>query len=140
MVVYRRNVLTNKDYEAVCQIIQSSAYYDSCRIENNTFSIMRARRGTKGQLVFTPVTGTLIDCDGGTRVTLELGAGVVFLVGIAVFLLGLIAVLAKLLFPAFGSWAGSIPTVGVGALIAVFSWLRGMEIIDLLEHKLTREI
>ena len=138
MTIYQRRILTGKTYEEVCGIIRESAYFETCRIEGDAFSMKYPRRNQRGQIMLTPVKGEIACGEDGTSVTLKLQAGWEMLLGIAISSLGFLGMLLKLVFPALGWWVGSVLTTGFGALITVFSWLRGIEIIDLLEHKLTR--
>ena len=88
--------------------------------------------------MLVPIRGQLTDCDGATKVTLEVHAGVEVLIGLSVLVLGLIMVPFRFVLPSAGRNTYGIMTMGMGAIIAIFYWLRGIEAVDLLEHKLTR--
>ena len=138
MVIYRRQVHCLKPHADVHKIIQSSAHSAHCRIEKDSFSIRCTKRSTRGQMMLIPVKGRLIRHDAGTEVSLELCPGMDTLIGFAEIALGLILMLLHFLRPEAGRLAYGVMTIGMGLVITAFSWLRGIEMIDLLEHKLTR--
>lgn len=138
MIVFSRRVRTKKSYEEVCRIIRESAYSGQCRMDGDSFSIQCPRRTRNGQVVFIPVSGRLTMCDDGILVTLELRVGLGMVIGLVLFIVGLIRLMLGFLLPALGRWGEGVLTMGMGALIAFFFWLRQIETIDLLEHKLTR--
>ncbi len=77
-------------------------------------------------------------CDDGILVTLELRVGLGMVIGLVLLIVGLIRLMLGFLLPALGRRGEGVLTMGMGALIAFFFWLRQIETIDLLEHKLTR--
>lgn len=85
-----------------------------------------------------PVKGQVTGSDGATKVTLELHAGAEVLIGLSVLALGLVMMLLRFIFPAVGRMTYGVMTMGIGVVISFFYWLRGIEVIDLLEHKITR--
>ena len=137
MVVYRRNIQTQKAQTDVLQIIQSSSYQGSCKISATSFSIKCPKRNQRGQLMLVPIKGQVTSCDRITKVTLELYAGIEVIIGLSVLALGLIMMLFCFILPSTGNSTSGIMTIGIGALISVFYWLRGIEAIDLLEYKIT---
>lgn len=85
-----------------------------------------------------PISGKVTECEDGVLVTLQLQAGLGMLIGLAFLVYGLIGLLLGLLLPEIGRWGQGVFAMGMGALIAFFFWLRQIETIDLLEHKLTQ--
>jgi hypothetical protein len=138
MVIYRRKIQTQKSQEDVLQIMQSSAHHGNCKITASSFSIKCSKRNQKGQMMFVPVKGQVVGSDGATEVTLELHAGVEVMIGLAILAIELITMLLQFIFPIAGKTAYSGILVGFGAVISIFYGFRGIEVIDLLEHKLTR--
>lgn len=136
MVIYRRNIQTQKAQTDVLKIIQSSAYQGNCKISTNSFSVKCPKRNQRGQLMLVPIKGQVTSCDHITKVTLELYVGIEVIIGLSVIALGLIMMLFNFILPTAGKFTSGIMTTGIGALISVFYWLRGIEAIDLLEYKI----
>lgn len=138
MVIYKRSVLTPKTQSDVLKIIQSSTYQSNCEVNQKSFSIRCPKRNQQGHIMLVPIKGQLTNFDDATKVTLELHAGVEVLIGLSVFALGLAMMLLRIIFPEIGRPTYGVMTMGMGVVISVFYWLRGIEAIDLLEHKITR--
>lgn len=86
--------------------------------------------------MLVPIKGQVTSCDHITKVTLELYVGIEVIIGLSVIALGLIMMLFNFILPTAGKFTSGIMTTGIGALISVFYWLRGIEAIDLLEYKI----
>lgn len=138
MKVYSRRILVKKSKEEVRRIIRSSAYSGQCRMDGDAFAIQCPKRGGRGQIMLIPVSGKLTECEDGIFVTLELRAGLGMMFGLMVLTFGLIGMLLGLLLPVLGRGGEGVLTMGMGALITFFFWMRQIETVDLLEHKLTR--
>ena len=138
MIIYKRNVLTQKAHTDVLEIIQSSTYQGNCEINRRSFSIKFMKRNQRGHIMLVPIKGQLTNFDDTTKVTLELHAGVEVLIGLSVFALGLAMMLLRIIFPEIGRPTYGVMTMGMGVVISIFYWLRGIEAVDLLEHKITR--
>lgn len=138
MIIYKRNVVTQKTPSDVLKIIQSSTYHNECEINLQSFSIRCPKRGQRGHIMLVPIKGQLKSLDDATKVILELHAGVEVLIGLSVFALGLAMMLLRIVSPVIGKPTHGVMTMGMGVVISLFYWLRGIEAVDLLEHKITR--
>lgn len=138
MIIYKRNVVTQKTQSDVLKIIQSSTYHGECEINLQSFSIRCPKRNQRGHIMLVPIKGQLTSFDDATKVILELHAGVEVLIGLSVFALGLAMMLLRIIFPEIGRPTYGVMTMGMGVVISIFYWLRGIEAVDLLEHKITR--
>lgn len=141
MRLFRRSVIVQKSHEDVCNIIRSSAYYGQCSFEGDTFSMQCVKRHTNGHLLAFPVKGTIRSTSDGVHVDLEMQMSVGVYIGAAFGVLGLLAMLIDLLRCLAGYqtvWYAGAMNIVFGLIIAGFFAGRSLEILDLLEHKLTR--
>lgn len=138
MVIYKRNILVQKTQANVIKILQSSTYQRDFEIDHQTFSFKCPKRNQRGRIMFVPIKGQLTGTGDSIRVTLELHPGVEVLIGLSVCALGLAMMLLRCIFPGIGKPTYGVITTGMGIVISVFYWFRGIEAIDLLEHKITR--
>ena len=138
MIIYKRNVVTPKTQTEVLKIIQSSTYREYFEVKHNYFSIKYPKRNQRGQIMLVPVRGQLTGTGASTKVTLELRPGMEVIIGLSVFALGLAMMLLRVAFPEIGRPTYGVITTGMGMVISIFYWFRGIEAIDLLEHKITR--
>ena len=139
MVIYKRSVRCQKSYEEACAILKSSAYGGEFKIENDYFSLLCSKRTFRGQLMFQRASGRLTSSDNRVEATFEIHGGIELLIAIAMTGCGMFLFLFNLLFKGFDqALFPFLTSVGMGLLIACVPLCRGIEIIDLLEHKLTR--
>ena len=84
------------------------------------------------------VSGQIIPGESGVDVTLQYDGTTEKLIVIGSLVYGFIYFFIHLLSRNFGKAASGILPIAMGLLMALFSSAEGTEIIDLLEHKLTR--
>lgn len=140
MKVITRQGSVSKSVEEATRILKSSAYYlPKAIFEKSAFSMHCARRRNGGYLSPTHIRGHIFAGEESTEVILEIHANLSFYLGCAIILLGLIWLLYGFLWNR-NIWIPCLGTASLGLLIsAQFLW-EASEMLDLLEHKLTRSI
>jgi len=130
MKILTRKVTTAKSSEDAMQILKSSAHcFPKSKFEENRFSICCAKRKFN-RLSFMQIKGNWNQLEDHTSVSLEIHADPCFFIGSAFVLSGTVALI-------LGSLLG-IATILFGLIGCGISLGRGSELLDLLEHKLTR--
>lgn len=138
MRILKRDVLTSKSVAEVKVILMSSAYSrEKAKFEENSFSIQCAKRHNGRYLWLVPVKGCVDECNGKTRIAIEIHADINWFIGGVIALSGLVGLLFSLAFST-NRWIPQLGTILLGLIIAGETWWKGFEVLDLLEHKLTR--
>lgn len=138
MKILTRHVLTSKSIDEVTQILRSSVYFGSkAKIDKSAFSMYCARRHTGRCLWLIPVRGNIEEREDKVEVTLEIHADINGFVGGVIVLLGVIELICGLVFFP-NRWIPYLGTILLGLIVAGESFWKGFQLLDLLEHKLTR--
>ena len=138
MKILTRHVVVTKTAEEVSQILKSSAYYvPKPKFEQSCFSMHCAKRHHNGGKSLILVKGTVSEFEDKVRVKLEIHADLVFYYGIAMLLLGIIGIIYGIIAYS-GNWLVGFGIVLIGLLLCAQPMSRGSELLDLLEHILTR--
>ena len=138
MFINKRRCHCQKSQEEVCSILRGSAYGGNFQIQDNHFSLKCSKRNHRGGIMLFRVSGQIIPGESGVDVTLQYDGTTEKLIVIGSLVYGLIYFFIHLLSRNFGKAASGILPIAMGLLMALFSSAEGTEIIDLLEHKLTR--
>ncbi len=142
MFTYKRRIQTNKTYEDVCEVLQSSSYCGDFKIENDHFSLRCSKRNQRGQIMLYRVSGQLIRGESTVDVIFEIHGGIEVLIAIGIFACSLINFLYLFLTHEIHDVGNSVFAflimIAFCFILCFFPLARGIEIIDLLEHKLTR--
>lgn len=138
MKILRRQVIVPKSIEEVTQILKSSAYYFPKAIfKESVFSMHCAKRHNGGYLSLTHIRGNILEDEDSTMVILEVHANPYFFLGCAIIFLGIIGVFYCLV-SYTNRWIPCLGMILLGLLVSGQPVWEGLELLDLLEHKLMR--
>lgn len=138
MKILARHLIVSKSVGEISEILRSSAYYlPKAIFEKNAFSMYRAKRRNGGYLSLTKISGSMLEQEDGTMVSLEIHANLNFYIGCIIIILGIMG----LIYCAVSIASRWIPYLGMiilGVLISGQSLWESVEMLDLLQHKLMR--
>ena len=138
MKLLMRRVTTKKTVNEVIQILKSCAY-DSGKVgvENSQYSMYCSTRRNGEYLSLVHVAGGIYSSGASTLVELDVYADYIFFLGLAIVLLGTTAFICSLvLSPA--RWYVYLGLILLGVFPIVQTLCRDLELLDIIEHKLTR--
>ena len=141
MKLLSRNVTVHKSCDEIREILRTCAHREQFEYSDGTFCVLCAKRNERGRFFIATVKGTVSQTADGAEVKLKLHGNVGVYLGAAFVLCGL----AKLLI--FGIMSllnivqfeyGGLFDILFGIIVGGFIALREVELLDLVEHKLTR--
>ena len=141
MVIISRNILSSKSKEEVLRILKdSSSVYFKRHFEDEQFSFYFPLSGPRKMKSYSLVKGYISQKNEGTEVHLEICANTLFYIILFPLLLIGIASLLQGLFSGSSKAIVGVFDFAFCGLVYITALLSGIETLDHLEHKLTRNI
>lgn len=138
MKILTRQVLIQTPIEETLQTIHSCAYfYPKAKFAKNTFSIYCARRHNGGYLYLTNIRGNILESNDRTTINLEVHANLYFFIGCTFTFIGILCLFLHLI-SYIDRWIPFLGMILLGLLISGQALWTGFELLDLIEHKVTR--
>lgn len=138
MKILARHLMVSKSVDEVTGILKSSAYYlPKAIFENTEFSMYRAKRRNGGYLSLTRISGSMLENEDGTMVSLEIHANLNFYIGCIIIILGIMGVIYCIV-SNVNRWIPYLGMIILGVLISGQTLWESVEMLDLLQHKLMR--
>lgn len=138
MKILKRSVLTRSSAEEAARILKTCANDPAgFRFTDSLYSMDCTTRRTGEFLSRACVTGRVYGDPGAAAVDIEIHGDPAFSFGEALLLLGFIALLYSLVFSRAG-WFLYLGLMVIGLFPMAQTLCRGTELLDIIEHKLTR--
>lgn len=138
MKVLTRDVIILKSIEETTQILKSCAYhFPKATFTESTFSMHCPKRRNGGVLSLIHIKGSFFKDKENTKVILKIHANLYFAIGCLMIFGGLIGLIYSLLLDVI-SWPFYLGAILLGLLASGQFIGESSELLDLLEHKLTR--
>lgn len=142
MRLLKRDVITSRTVPEVIEILHSSACRSAKAVfEQSSFSMHCIKRVNlyRGVVVPIPVKGIILEGEEDTHICLEIHTTIAFYISCIFVLAGLIGSVYGFV-SGSDNWFSNTVEIAIGLLVLGFECMRGTEVLDLLEHKLTRSI
>lgn len=140
MIILKRQVVTEKTAEEVMRILKSSAYYFPEGVfEKSSFSMHCSKHRNGSLIPLIPVSGTVLECEGVTEVLINIHANLNIFLGAVAVSASIIGGICCLLSHT-NRWFPCLGAVLLGLLFIGQALWEGSELLDLLEHKVTRKL
>lgn len=140
MKLLTRRVSASKSSEEIMHIMKnSSCPGEATTFTESTFSICCIKRRNHRYRAVVPVRGYITDAQNG-EVRLEIHAGPIdnlYMIFGSIFVCFVIGAVCRFIFTGGPIWTALI-LLSIGTLVFAQPFWNGIEILDLLEHKLTR--
>ena len=138
MKILTRMVSVDKSISEVVQTLKSSAYhFPAAKFNEYVFSMRCIKRRMGRHSTMMIVKGCILDNEDPTKVVLEIHANWDFFLGAAIIILGIMGLIYCLI-AKIDRWIPCLGMTTLGILISGQTLLEGVELLDLLEHKLKR--
>ena len=139
MKVITRRVVVSKSAEEIIQILKSCAYrYSKSKFEKTAFVIRCPKRYNGRFPVLTKIKGHISENEVNTTVILAVHVGFLFYFGLVFIFSGLLGLIYSLV-ASTGSWVFGLAGILFGVVFSGVPICDGIEHLDIIEHKLTRQ-